>query len=320
MKNAVLYFPFIRVPKSDWLTRMLLYWDSVGTIVPYEFMQEPERLGPYTQGLVQEELIQPVFPSDYVGGLPGFEEEFLNFLDSVGPVLEARRERFLAGQHAPIHLEKLGALGRSLEDLRLARKDGNWSLVELETAEEFMAYLASVLGQLPEIQAIPVTDQEAGVARLARPSEDSGTEARLKSLRMAIIEDIFPSPLRPLEAADISAFKRNHGDLLRRFRLEVEKEVIRLADFENEELRQAAAHNLSDRIREEIREIESKLQEFGFGGISTSKWLAVLGNVPVVGKVVNILTSVSALFERKEKGVMGPFAYAGYARVQLLDR
>lgn len=320
MKDAVLYFPFIRVPESDWLTRMLLYWDSVGTIVPYEFLQEPERLGPHTQGLVREELIQPVYPGAYVYDLPGFEEEFLGFLHSVGPELETRRERFQAGQHAPIHLEKLGALGRSLEDLQLAKEDGNWSLVELETAEEFMAYLASVLGQLPEVQAIPVTDRDTGVARLTRHSADSGTEARLKSLRMAIIEDIFPSPSRPLEAADIAAFKRNHGDLMRRFRLEVEKEVISLADLENEELRQAAAHNLSDRIREDIREIESKLQESGFGGVSTSKWLAVLGNVPVVGKVVNIVTSVSALFEREEKGVKGPFVYAGYARAQLLDR
>jgi hypothetical protein len=320
MESSVLYYPFIRVPESDWLTRILLYWDSVGTIAPYEFLQEPERLGPHTQGLVREGLIQPVFPADYVHNLAGFEEEFLGFLHSVGPELESRRERFQAGQHAPIHLEKLGALAQSLTDLRLAREDGNWSLVELETAEEFMAYLASVLGQLPVVHAVPVSDRDSGIARLAGPSPDSRTEARLKSLRMAVIEDVFPSPSGPLEAADIAVFKRNHGDLLKRFRLEVEKEVIRLADLENEELRQAAARNLSDRIQEDIREIESKLQESGFGGVSTSKWLAVLGNVPVVGKVVNILTSVRALFEREEKRLIGPFAYAGYAKAQLLDR
>jgi hypothetical protein len=318
MKNTVLYFPFIRVPKSDWLTRMLLYWDSVRTIVPYEFLREPERLGPHTQGLVQEGLIEPIYPGAYVGGLPGFEEEFLNFIDSVGPALETRRERFLTGQHAPIHLEKLGALGQSLEHLRLARAEGNWSLVERETAEEFMAYLASTLGQLPEVEAIPVSDQETGVALLARPSPEAGTETRLKSLRIAVLEDVFPSPLRPLEAADIALFKRKYGDLLRRFRLEVEKEVIRLADFENEELRQAAARNLSDRVREDIGEIQSKLQESGFGGISTAKWLAVLGNIPVIGKVVNIVASVAALFEREERQVIGPFAYAGYATTQLL--
>ncbi len=320
MRASVLYYPFIRVPESDWLTRILLYWDSVRTIVPYEFLREPERLGRHTHGLVVEGLIQPVYPGEYVYGLAGFEEEFLTFLQSIGSELETRRDRFRAGQHAPIHLEKLGAMAKSLEDLQLARENGHWSLVEQETAEEFMAYLASVLGQLPEVQAIPVSDRDTGVARLARPTPGLQTEARLKSLRMAIIEDVFPSPLRPLDAAEVASFKESHGNLLRRFRLEVEKEVIRLADFEDEELRQAARNNLADRIREDIREIESKLEESGFGGVSTSKWLAVLGNIPVAGQVVNIVTSVSALFEREDKAAMGPFAYAGFARAQLLNQ
>ena len=320
MTSAVLFFPFIRVPKSDWLTRILLYWDQVGTITPYEFLEEPERLGSHTQRLVQEGLVQPIFPGGYMHELAGFEEEFLNYLASRGSALETRRAKFLAGQHAPIHLEKLGTLRRSLADLRLAREDGNWSLVELETAEEFMAYLASVLGQLPEVQAIPVSDHEAGIARMAHASGDSGTQARLGSLRTAVLEDVFPSPLRPLEAAEIAAFKRKHGNLLRRFRLEVEKEVIRLASFGDDALRQAAMCNLSDRIHEDVREIESKLRESGFVGIATSKWLAVLGNVPVVGGAVNIVTSVSALLEREKRPVTGPFAYAGYARAELINR
>lgn len=244
----------------------------------------------------------------------------MNFLHSLGSDLISRQDRFLKGQHAPIHLEKLGELDRGLQDLRLAKEEGNWSLVELETAEEFMAYLASVLGQLPEVQATPVTDQDAGVARLTRTLDETKAEERLRSLRMATIEDVFPAPSRPLKAVEIADFKRKHGDLLTRFRLEVEKEIIRLADLNDEYLRHVAAENLSDRIKEDIREIESKMQENGFGGISTSKWLAVLGNLPVVGKIINIVATVTALFEREEKTVLGPFAYAGYAKAKLLDR
>jgi len=29
MANKVLYFPYIDVPQSTWLTGMLLYWDAV---------------------------------------------------------------------------------------------------------------------------------------------------------------------------------------------------------------------------------------------------------------------------------------------------
>ncbi len=52
---------------------------------------------------------------------------------------------------------------------------------------------------------------------------------------------------------------------------------------------------------------------------SASKWLAVLGSVPVVGTVFSVLGSAAALFERDGKNPIGPFAYAGYARAVLLD-
>ncbi|MBE0659508.1 MAG: hypothetical protein IH602_17575 [Bryobacteraceae bacterium] len=319
MTMDVLYFPFIRVPESPWLTRMLLYWDHVGTITPYEFMQEPERLGPHTQSLVQEGLVLPIFPGQYVHDLPQFEEQFLRFVSSKSDVLDRRRAQFLAGSHAPIHLEKLGTVGNGLEELHLARREGNWSLVETDTAEEFMAYLATVLGQLPEVQSVPITDQLSGIGRLAASSVDSGIEARLASLRTEVLRDVFPAPVRPLTAVEIALFKKKHHDLLSRFRLEVEKEVVRLADFQDESLRRVARDNLSDRIEQDVLEIGAKLQEAGFGGISSSKWLAVLGNVPVVGTVFSLLGSVESLFESGHTSPAGPFAYAGYARAMLLD-
>lgn len=320
MAGAVIYFPFIRVPKSDWLTRILLYWDNVRTITPYEFLEEPERFGPHTQGLVQQGLIEPIYPGEYVHTLGGFEENFLEYLNSHHHLLESRRERFASGQYAPVHLEKLGTLRPRLKELRLAKEEGQWSLIEAETAEEFMAYLATVLGKLPDVEAIPVSDQEAGIARLAPPSVGSDIDIRLGQLRMAVLDDVFPSPSRPLEAAEIATFKNKHRSLLTRFRLEVEREVIRLADFDNDELRDAAKANLSDRIQEDIREIKSKLGESGFGPISTSKWLAVLGHVPFVGNAFSLLASVSGLFEREQIGVTGPFAYAGYVGAKLLNR
>jgi len=34
MEANALYFPYIKVPKSAWFTRILLYWDKVGAIIP----------------------------------------------------------------------------------------------------------------------------------------------------------------------------------------------------------------------------------------------------------------------------------------------
>jgi hypothetical protein len=51
MADSVLYFPSTRVPETGWFTRVLLYWDSVGTIVPAEYLDDPLFLRPYTAGL-----------------------------------------------------------------------------------------------------------------------------------------------------------------------------------------------------------------------------------------------------------------------------
>jgi len=34
MARKALYFPYIRTPDDPWFTRVLLYWDAVGTILP----------------------------------------------------------------------------------------------------------------------------------------------------------------------------------------------------------------------------------------------------------------------------------------------
>ena len=60
MKNKVLYFPYINVPNSIWFTRMLLYWDEVGAIVPYEYIDNPEKLDSHTKSLVEAELVRAV--------------------------------------------------------------------------------------------------------------------------------------------------------------------------------------------------------------------------------------------------------------------
>lgn len=42
MSNKILYFPYINVPDTAWFSRMLLYWDEVGAIIPYDFIDNPE--------------------------------------------------------------------------------------------------------------------------------------------------------------------------------------------------------------------------------------------------------------------------------------
>jgi len=162
MKNRVLYFPYIRIPESRWLTQMLLYWDQVSSIVPYQFVQEPESLGQYMRCLVEEELVFQVIPSNYISEIPRFLEVFQRYLDNLGPEVSSRTRRFVQGDLFRIHIEKMGPIADALCRHRLARQtEYPWYDVERDTADDFMSYLATALGQLDSINSSPVTDNIA---------------------------------------------------------------------------------------------------------------------------------------------------------------
>lgn len=157
MKSRVLYFPYIRVPESKWLTQMLLYWDQVSSIVPYDFMHNPEALGPYMQSLLREELVFQILPGAYIYEIPRFFEAFNGYVDDLGPEMDSPRGSFGRGNTFRIHIEKLGDIGEMLIRHRLATLERYpWYLVERDTADDFMSYLASSLGQIQQIDSSPV--------------------------------------------------------------------------------------------------------------------------------------------------------------------
>jgi len=47
MSEAAIYFPNINVPERAWFSRVLLYWDEIGSIGPYGYTQDLGHLSPY---------------------------------------------------------------------------------------------------------------------------------------------------------------------------------------------------------------------------------------------------------------------------------
>jgi|SRR5712671_2764541 len=168
--SSVLYYPYIKVPQSLWFTQLLLYWDKVGAIVPYDYIERPEKLGPYMVGLVREKLVEQVIPGMYLWQIKNFEQSFLDFIDA--QKLKAHYEP----TWPKIHMEKLQGLGDALSGRGLARKQGNvgeyspWYKVEPRVAESFMAYLASVLGQLAEERFYPIAQDSASLSEFVDES------------------------------------------------------------------------------------------------------------------------------------------------------
>jgi hypothetical protein len=240
---------------------MLLYWDEVGAIVPYDFIENPGLLDRHTRSLVKANLVRQVIPGRYLDQIPAFKESFVDYLESLGGSLEERRKSFRTrGRSFRIHMEKMDGLESTLTNMGLARSSQYpWFQVEIETAKEFMAYLAATLGQVEELQLMPVTDDIEHLQEfISFSSPELMPEKEIAPLRLEILEDLFPAPSRPLDASEIENFKRRHSDELAEFRRTVERELISLADISDENLRKRRI----ELFKEESQEAVEKLKDY----------------------------------------------------------
>ncbi|MET0650601.1 MAG: hypothetical protein ABW208_28670 [Pyrinomonadaceae bacterium] len=342
MRNKVLYFPHMEVPQSAWLTRTLLYWDTVGVIMPYQYVEEPEKLNEHTRSLIEANLVTQVIPSDYLHEIPNFSTAFLDYVGSLGTELDRRRHQFHPDAYShihvqkfgykPIHAEKLGSMPVHLDktndiayglvNLGVAKwSDYPWVNVEPQTAYEFMGYLAAVLGHHPELQFTPVTDKSLNLVKLvAAEKRRARMDEQLNYLRLQVLEDVLPVPTVPLRVRDVEDFKRRHGEQLSRFRRTIEAELTVLADIQDADLRERRLELFIEGAREEIQDIQSKMIDNRWSRVVYGKLCALLGKVPVVGFVPDIINTVYNAFGNSPVNPNTPFAYAAYAQRELLGQ
>lgn len=317
MKSRVLYFPSIRVPESNWLTQMLLYWDQVSSIIPYEFMMHPEELGPYMQSLLREELVFQVMPGIYIFDMPNFFEKFNGYIEGLGPQMDARRENLQRGNASRIHIEKLGDLGDMLVRHRLASpQQYPWYDVERETADDFMSYLAASLGQLPAVDSSPVTDDNAYLGRFARAGvAQNALSHQLESLRIQVLDHVLPVPKRAVEPSKIRTFKDRHRDKLGDFRRRVERELIDALNVSDPELRQRRLDLFFDEAEVRIQEIQEDMR--GAGWETAKAGVSVIGAVPGVSPIVGLVGALWNAGTGEPRQIPQDFAYAAHARSEL---
>jgi hypothetical protein len=320
MPDKVLYFPYIRVPASTWFTRILLYWDEVGTLVPYNLIEAPEQLGKYTRGLIENQLVTQVIPGMYVHRIPRFTEAFLDYLNGLGNVVDQRRSSFENGEVFPIYTEKIGTLDRELERLRLARPNENsHSLVNVErqTGLEFMLYLATALGRLPDLQFVPVTDEDGILAELA--SNGASTAVKdLDRLRLEILEEVLPVPSEPIDASDIRGFKTAHGQQLKRFRRHIEMEITVIAGLHDQEMRMRRLQLFKDQAQAEIADIRDKMVGRGWIGVTVERLCALLEPIPGSGPWPALIKAAMSAFYEDKPNLESPLAYAAFVERKFL--
>jgi hypothetical protein len=190
--------------------------------------------------------------------------------------------------------------------------------VEAKTAEEFMYYLAVVLGGHKDVQLTPITDQQEKLARLRMASRRGQLDRSLDRLRIAILEDILPAPSRQISVWEIEKFKEKFGSHLSRFRRSIEMELVSLADINDVELRKRRLRMFKDGCDEEIYELKARMKESKWPSIVFGKLCALLGAIPVVNQVASpINAAYTALGSGGPKEINSPLAYAAYVQTKL---
>jgi hypothetical protein len=350
MSEAAIYFPYISVPQNAWFSRVLLYWDEIGSIVPSGFALYPDdRLSPYMAELVKADLVTPIVPEQYMGELSLAMKPFLSYLDQ-DPDIVARSRRGLGFQPASrgavspgtiiaqIHSGKFGGyVGGELIERGLARWTGyEWYEVESKTASAFMLHLAVALGDCTGRHMDPITDQTTNLAVLA--SSEARTEGLrfADDIRMSVLEAVLPAPSAAIKVNQLADFKQRHGDELRAFRRRVEGELIALASIADSGLREARMRVIKDELDAEAREIQAQMRmrgwqriEFGsvcgVGATALAAGAAAHGE-PVIQAAAGGLLLLKALYDvRKQfrghqQYLKHPLAYAALARESLMVR
>jgi hypothetical protein len=267
MANNALYFPYIDMPQNRFTNTALLYWDKIFTIAPRytEYELKPEN---QNHLLIKGKVIDQIHPEDYAINYPRFGTNFIKLIDDLDlPRIYPRPGGWAATANAKrtaarIHTGKILTpdlygmlLGRNL----LIEPTGSRLMVEPITADLFMHYLSQCLAQDSKLNCFPVTDEPFDPARIGGDRD----AIRLRDEHFTILNQLLPVTADLLAPEEILKLSTKHHEQRVNFRKSIETFLnVDLALIKERSEREVQIHNFIIRKREEIREIQRRLQEF----------------------------------------------------------
>lgn len=337
MGNNAIYFPYINVPSDAWFFRVLLYWDKVSSIVPYDYIYNPDLLAPHMRNLLTAELVEQVPPGSYLYKIPHFEDAFLSYIRRQNSQRNRnqatrlpRRNRF------SIHMEKMGEIANELVNLDLAQRSSYpWYEVDDWVANAFMCYLASSLGKLDEINASPVTNEWNSSLIFKGNTVSFKVNERVKrqKIRQLLLNNLLPGPTELPDIDELVNFKLSHGKTLSKLRNTIEGYCIEISNISNDEEREERVSFLLRDIEDDVQEIsetmKTKWKRITFGTLIPilGAGTAMLSENPLQNPVAILAGGVSfasAVYEafqgvkEYEKVLNQPLAYVALARATFM--
>ena len=342
MRDNALYFPYISVPKDKWTIKTLLYWDKLSSIVPMDHIDNPQQLTPFMQTLVQENLVEQVFPAHHLYKIPDFERCFIKLIEH-----RINRKQFISSKQSrmhterlqprsTIHAEKLGEIPEFLIEQGLAERV-NWAWYEVESwvANLFMAYLASCLGALDQVNAAPVTNQAAFsqmFGNLTPRFKRSNTTHHNKA-RDVILRSLLPAPDETVTLDELLRFNDDHGHLLPALRRSIESHCSIIATLPNAEDRLLSTEDFIASSKDSVDQITDAMKptwnQISFGSIAplfgaglTLHATPVSNEVAYIGSAFTLAAcahqAITSVRGNRERELRKPLAYIAHANSKLL--
>lgn len=343
MRDNALFFPYISVPNDQWTIKTLLYWDKLSSIVPLDHIDDPQQFTPFMQDLVREELVHQIFPSHFLHEIPDFEKCFINLIEHrLAKIKKVRSKN--ATEHPnqaqnwiSIHAEKLGAIPEYLIEQGLAlRSDYAWYEVDGWVANLFMAYLASCLGSLEEVNAAPVTNQISFSRMFGdMPSYQRKINAAAHhKARDIILHSLLPVPDKGVTLDELLRFKIDHGHLLPRLRRSIETHCSIASTLPNLEDREQLTDDFITNSRDTVAEITDAMRptwsqiSFGsivplFGAGFTLQSTPISNQIGYVGAACTLAAcayqALASARGNREGELRKPLAYIAHANRRFLS-
>ncbi len=324
----LLYYPYINIPRTDWTLRALLYYNNVGTIVPNEYYEFPEKgYDEFMLELVRCELVTPINPRLVLDRPWELIKPFLELIDRNKEKLLKAQTNFRHGNAGLLHQDKFTTsrihfdkfdynVFYSLEQMGLARinNDGPWCLVETKTANNLMKYLATIISE--KTNRLPTTDYTS-------PLFNKSSYAAEQRKRETILKNLIPFP-ENIDLKRLLRFKEQHSDLLRVFRTKVELIALDPSIRENSNL-------FDEKINELIQrkdELTNRMNESNLGKIFFGTVCGLIGayqglasaspSVAIVGALPGFVNAVySALKIERAEDI---FDQSGLKYLALIDK
>jgi hypothetical protein len=257
MADSALYYPYIDVPESPSLLRVLLYWDTLGSLIP-----EGAVVKPWTRELIASGLVEPIRPSRYV--------DASTLVADVDCLLDADLLRPSLAPPFFLHIEKTNrwmlellrerGLATWAPDVRPDRPGKGWIAVDGNIGALYVAYLVSYICAHGGLDMEPITDQEVNFEALAG-SGSLSTATGLDRLRAATLDQVLPTPISDVPIIELVDFKDKHRELLRELRRETESHVLDCARERDPEIRRRMCGQFSRELADRARETERRMSE-----------------------------------------------------------